>query len=324
MSTNNACSHCGKTLRSGSRPRTAASCELEDGEIDEHYTPPDCAFCDATGSDVASDIQTMYSRPGSVVLPGPQQATQNHGIRSHIKQAAKGAARALKPRSLLQGRRGSQARLAVPTIPASAYCNLLYLNSNATSSSMSIDSMPPTCNQATALTSNPQQPTSYQQPLANPIYQNYAAASSRASIRSSRSGLVLPGESVKRRTDFMPGHIIWAPHHVTAQDPALTAVKETNCVQSAVARICSKRRPMVVLWCYLDALFCLPCATNQDNGFNTSVPEADRHNIYLHDPRGPAPPRGKSAYEELKVERTDNFTSNVNFSLSRPCAVDIK
>lgn len=88
----------------------------------------------------------MYSRPGSVVLPVPQQATQNHGIRSHIKQAAKGAARALNPRNLLQGRRGSQAQFAVPTIPASAYCNSLYLNSNATSSSMSIDSTPPTRN----------------------------------------------------------------------------------------------------------------------------------------------------------------------------------
>lgn len=81
---------------------------------------------------------------------------------------------------------------------------------------------------------------------------------------------------------------------------------------------------MVVLWCYLDALFCLPCATNQVHGFDTSVPKADRHNIYLHESKGPAPTRGKSAYEELKVGRTDNFASNVSVSLSRPCAVDIK
>lgn len=349
MSSKNACSHCGQTIQNSSRPGTAASCGerpkiqsggFPDGDYDDHYSPTfelkpfepqNGPASTLTGhwkpfdiADSGSHTQTVYSQPGSLALPGPQEATQHNGLRSHIKQAAmgaaKGAAHVFNPRNLLPGRRGSQAPVTLPAEPAfGAPCT--HPSVSATSESMQ---WRPTTPAQQVATSTLQVPTNPFSP-AGTLYQNPNAATSHASIVSERSGLVPEGKRPFTNRQFIPGHLIWAPHHVTAQDLSLTAEESTNCVQSAVAKISSKRRLMVVLWCYPKTLFCLPCATNSGNGFNVHTPGADVMNVYLFDPRATIELPKTSKHKNLSVFRFDKVCEKpVSVALDKACTVDMR
>lgn len=138
----------------------------------------------------------------------------------------------------------------------------------------------------------------------NSVYQNPQAAQSDVSMRSACSGLRDSRLPTLGPSSFLKGHLIWAPHHVTAMNTRQQAAENTQSVQSSAAKICSQRRLMVVLWSYPATLFCLPCYTNDGNGFNPRVAYANENNIYLEDLRKrPAPET--SCYPALACHRHD-------------------
>lgn len=320
------------------------------GEVDEEPSPQDGLLhpTDRTPSDPrltpnrpenyaapsesTSSARPAYSHQGSSRL-GSRQSIRPPNL---LKQAASHLAHSLHPRSWGQGRRGSKAQeapIVAPAVPA--FGGGPFLNPKANESTSSVMSWTseslgqpkaqekPSTSQAVG-SSGVAEPNAVAE--SNGVYQNLKAADSKASLASVRSGLTPAGSRPWQHHEFICGKLIWAPYHATALDANIVAEESSFCVQSAVAKISSKRRLMVVLWAYPTTLFCLPCSTHSGNGFSTGYAGATTHNIYLWDRENGAPePPQTSRFRPLEVCRKDGGTDKpVSVSIADACSVSMR
>ncbi|KAK4631424.1 hypothetical protein CLAFUW4_03810 [Fulvia fulva] len=107
---------------------------------------------------------------------------------------------------------------------------------------------------------------------------------------SGASGVQFHSNKDVEADQVWPGKIIWAPNHATALDPSAyykagdAMNPNFGFIDNAV--ICSKRRPMIVLWSYPWALFALPCGTKGHTGLSkVSNDEVWRSYLCVRDSR---------------------------------------